>query len=221
MNRIARTSGLAALALTMTLGMAACGSEDNDSTANDDMDTSATPSASDSPMDDSMEGSDDSMPAADGTFGDGCAAIPTDGAGSLKGMATEPVATAASANPLLTTLVAAVGEAGLGDTLNSAENITVFAPTDDAFAKIPEKDLNALLADKKALTAVLTHHVVGESLSPNMLAGTFTTLNNDELVIEGSDDMFTVDSEEQANVICGNIETANAKVYVIDTVLMP
>src|SRR5699024_136870 len=83
------------------------------------------------------------------TFGPGCSAIPTSGAGSFDGMATEPVATAASSNPLLKTLVKAVGQAGLVDTLNSAEGLTVFAPTDDAFAKIPKQDMNAVMSDKK------------------------------------------------------------------------
>jgi uncharacterized surface protein with fasciclin (FAS1) repeats len=155
------------------------------------------------------------------TFGDGCSAIPADGAGSFNGMATEPVASAASANPLLKTLVAAVTEAGLVDTLNSAEGITVFAPTDDAFAKIPPKTLKAVLADKATLTAILTHHVVPQTLTPDNLAGTFETLNKDELVVKGSDDMFTADAEEKANIICGNIPTANATVYVVDTVMMP
>jgi uncharacterized surface protein with fasciclin (FAS1) repeats len=220
MNRIARKSGLAALALTMSLGMAACGGSDEADTASDE--TTSTPSETmteeETPME---EESSEAMGAADGTFGEGCAAIPADGAGSFDGMATEPVATAASANPLLKTLVAAVGEAGLGDTLNSAENITVFAPTDDAFAKLPKKTLDAVLADKEQLTAILTHHVVGETLTPDNLAGTFETLNGDELVVEGEGEMFTADAEEQAKIICGGIQTANATVYVIDTVMMP
>ena len=220
MNRIARKSGLAALALTMSLGMAACGGSDEADTASDE--TTSTPSETmteeETPME---EESSDAMGAAEGTFGEGCAAIPADGAGSFDGMATEPVATAASANPLLKTLVTAVGEAGLVDTLNSAENITVFAPTDDAFAKLPKKTLNAVLADKEQLTAILTHHVVGETLTPDNLAGTFETLNGDELTVEGEGEMFTADAEEKANIICGNIQTANATVYVIDTVMMP
>lgn len=220
MNRIARKSGLAALALTMSLGMAACGGSDEADTASDE--TTSTPSETmteeETPME---EESSEAMGAADGTFGEGCAAIPADGAGSFDGMATEPVATAASANPLLKTLVAAVGEAGLVDTLNSAEGITVFAPTDDAFAKIPKKTLNKVLADKETLTAILTHHVVGETLTPDNLAGTFETLNGDELTVEGEGEMFTADAEEQANIICGNIQTANATVYVVDTVMMP
>ena len=217
MNRsLRRTTGLAALALTATLGLAAC-SDDGDSndTASDSSSMSSTPSDEMSPSDD-MGSSD----VAAQTFGSGCSAIPTDGAGSLDGMATEPVATAASANPLLKTLVTAVGAAELVDTLNSSEPITVFAPTDDAFAEIPKKDLDALLADKEALTGVLTYHVVPGQLTPDQLAGTHETLQGEELTVEGSGEEFTVGAN-QAAVLCGNIPTANATVYVIDGVLMP
>lgn len=210
-----RTGGLAALALTATLGLAACGNSD---------DTSA--SASDKTSSSSMPGdtmsSSDSMgadPAAQ-TFGPGCAAIPTSGAGSFNGMATAPVATAASANPLLKTLVKAVGVAGLADTLNSADGITVFAPTDDAFGKIPPKTLDKVLKDKKTLTAILSHHVIGEQLSPDQLAGTHKTLAGDTIKVTGSGENFSVD-DEKAKILCGNIPTANATVYVVDTVLMP
>ena len=144
--------------------------------------------------------------------------MPTSGEGSVEGMADDPVATAASNNPLLKTLVAAVGEAGLVDTLNSAEALTVFAPTDDAFAAIPKKDLNALLADKEALTTVLTHHVVGERLSPEDVAGEHETLAGDMLTVEGEGEDFTIG---EASVVCGNVQTANATVYVVDQVLMP
>jgi uncharacterized surface protein with fasciclin (FAS1) repeats len=216
-STLTRSSGLAALALTLSVGLAACG---NDAETASDEPAASSSSSSEAPME-----SESAEPmAADAgaeTFGDGCAAIPADGAGSFNGMATEPVASAASANPLLKTLVAAVTEAGLVDTLNSAEGITVFAPTDDAFAKIPPKTLKAVLADKATLTAILTHHVVPQTLTPDNLAGTFETLNKDELVVKGSDDMFTADAEEKATIICGNIPTANATVYVVDTVMMP
>ena len=219
MNRstLRRSSGVAALALSLSVGLAACGSEDEPAAnASDNSSESSDDMSEDMGSDDTMAGG-----AADGTFGEGCSAIPADGAGSFDGMATEPVATAASANPLLKTLVSAVDQAGLVDTLNSAEEITVFAPTDDAFAKIPPKTLKAVLADKKTLTAILTHHVVGEKIAPEDLAGTFETLNGDELTVEGSGEKFTADAEEMANVICGNIQTANATVYVVDTVMMP
>ena len=161
-----RTLGLAALALTASMSLAACGSEEPADSAADDTTTSETPSETPS-----EEPTESEEPMADGPFGPGCAGVPTSGEGSVEGMADDPVATAASNNPLLKTLVAAVTEAGLVDTLNSAEALTVFAPTDDAFAAIPKKDLNALLADKEALTKVLTHHVIGERLSPDARRG--------------------------------------------------
>ena len=217
MNRsLRRTTGLAALALTATFTFAACGGSDSEGTASDT--TSDSPSMSPSPSDDMSSG--DATDAGAQTFGDGCAAVPTDGAGSFNGMATEPVATAASANPLLKTLVAAVTKAGLVDTLNSADGITVFAPTDDAFAKIPKKDLDAVLADKATLTKILTYHVVPGQLTPDQLAGTHKTLEGEELTVKGSGEAFTTGAGN-ANVICGNVPTANATVYVIDSVMMP
>ena len=94
-------------------------------------------------------------------FGAACAAVPKSGKGSFDGMSQDPVATAASNNPLLSTLVRAVTKAGLVDTLNNAKGITVFAPTNDAFAKIDKATLDKVLADKATLTAILTEHVVG------------------------------------------------------------
>ncbi|MFD4533857.1 fasciclin domain-containing protein [Kitasatospora sp. NPDC058397] len=152
-------------------------------------------------------------------FGTACAAVPKDGAGSFTGMAKDPVATAASNNPLLSTLVTAVKQAGLVDTLNSAKNITVFAPTNDAFAKLPKKDLDAVLADKDKLTKILTYHVVPQRLAPAALAGGHKTLAADDLTVTGAAPDFTVNSA--AKVLCGDVQTANATVYIVDTVLMP
>ncbi|SEB86786.1 Uncaracterized surface protein containing fasciclin (FAS1) repeats [Nocardioides exalbidus] len=210
-----RTLGIAAIALTASMSLAACGSDsDTDSTASDTTSSSPSESASETPSETTSE-----TPAADDApFGPGCAGVPTSGEGSVEGMADDPVATAASNNPLLKTLVAAVTEAGLVDTLNSAENLTVFAPTDDAFAAIPKKDLNALLKDKEMLTTVLTHHVIGERLSPADLAGEHETLAGDMLTVDGSGEDFTIGD---ASVVCGNVQTANATVYVVDQVLMP
>ena len=142
------------------------------------------------------------------------------GKGSFDGMSSDPVATAASNNPVLSTLVTAVKKAGLGRHLNNAENITVFAPTNDAFAKIDKETLEKVLADKEMLTAILTEHVVGQRLSPDMLAGEFDTLNPKQgVTVEGSGEDFTVNGS--AKVVCGNVQTANATVYIIDTVLLP
>jgi uncharacterized surface protein with fasciclin (FAS1) repeats len=153
-------------------------------------------------------------------FGPGCSAVPASGAGSFNGMATAPVATAASSNPVLSTLVTAVKAAGLVDTLNSAPAITVFAPSNDAFAKIPADTLNKVLADKATLTKILTGHVIAGKLSPDKLAGDHQTLGGNTVTVMGSGENFTV-GKDNAKVICGNVTTANATVYIIDTVLMP
>lgn len=215
MNHTAKATGLAALALTMSFGLAACGSEEPASSS------TASESKSSAKMDPKPSESD--MAAKDAgadTFGPGCSAIPTSGDGSFNGMATAPVASAASANPLLKTLVAAVTKAGLVDTLNSAEALTVFAPTDDAFKKIPAKTLNSVLADKATLTKILTHHVIEGQLGPDEIGGVHKTLAGDSLKVKGSGESFTV-AKDNAKVLCGNIPTANATVYVVDTVLMP
>jgi uncharacterized surface protein with fasciclin (FAS1) repeats len=203
-----RTGAIAAASVALTFGLAACGSDDSPT------------KASGSTSDDTSQTTD--AGAGVDTFGPGCKLIPADGKGSFNGMATDPVATAASNNPLLKTLVAAVGQAGLGDTLNSADAITVFAPTDDAFAKIPKATLDKVLADKATLTKILTHHVVAGKLSPDQLAGEHKTLAGDMINVTGSGTDFKVDNTGgAASVLCGNIPTANATVYVIDSVLMP
>ncbi len=156
----------------------------------------------------------------DQPFGPACASVPTSGAGSFSGMAGDPVATAASNNPALKTLVTAVTAAGLGDTLNTAKDITVFAPADGAFAAMDKATLDAAMADPKGLlTKVLTYHVVPGRLTPEMLAGTHPTLQGGTLTVAGSGEDFTVNGT--AKVVCGNVQTANATVYIIDGVLLP
>ncbi|MCX5387375.1 fasciclin domain-containing protein [Streptomyces sp. NBC_00083] len=153
-------------------------------------------------------------------FGSGCSSVPKEGAGSFSGMAKDPVATAASNNPALSTLVTAVKKAGLVDTLNSAKNITVFAPTNAAFAKVPKATLDKVLANKADLTKILTYHVVGQKLTPSQLGnGSFTTLEKGKLTTSGSGTAYKVN--KTATVVCGNVPTANATVYIIDSVLMP
>jgi uncharacterized surface protein with fasciclin (FAS1) repeats len=155
------------------------------------------------------------------TFGAGCAAVPTDAAnpGSFAAMAKVPVATAASGNPVLSTLVTAVKKADLVDSLNSAQGITVFAPANSAFEKIPSTTLDGVLADNDQLTKVLTYHVVPGRLSPAQLAGTHKTLEGQDLTVAGSGSAFTVNGN--SSVVCGNVQTENATVYIVDTVLMP
>lgn len=209
-----RKSMLAGAAAALALGLTACGGMAEEETP---AEGTATEESTDQGMD---NGTEEEMATAGENFGPGCAAVPEDGAGSFEGMAQDPVATAASNNPALSTLVTAVTEADLVDTLNSAEDITVFAPTDDAFAKVPEEDLEALLADKEQLTEVLTYHVVEGRQAPDALEdGTFTSLQGGDVTTEGAGEDFTVNGDSK--VVCGNVQTANATVYIVDTVLMP
>jgi uncharacterized surface protein with fasciclin (FAS1) repeats len=153
-------------------------------------------------------------------FGPACSSVPASGAGSFNGMATAPVATAASANPVLSTLVTAVKKAGLVDTLNSAPDITVFAPDNAAFAKIPAATLDKVLANKTELTKILTYHVVPGQYTPARLASgvALKTLEGGTVSPSMTNGTYTVNG---ASVVCGNIKTANATVYIINTVLMP
>jgi uncharacterized surface protein with fasciclin (FAS1) repeats len=201
--------GLAAAALTATLALTAGCAGNNTANQRNPSTGSASPTAATSAA---------SAEAAR-PFGAACAKVPPSGPGSVAGMATEPVATAAAHNPLLSTLATAVTKAGLTDTLNSADALTVFAPTNDAFAKIPPATLNKVLADKKTLTSILTYHVVGARHTPADLAsGTFKTLQGGTVTTAKSGDSYTVNG---ARIVCGNVQTRNATVYLIDTVLMP
>jgi uncharacterized surface protein with fasciclin (FAS1) repeats len=194
---------------------AACGSDDSSANAS----TPSTPksSASDSPM--------AADPAAD-LVGPGCGdyanAVP-DGKGSVAGMAEDPVAVAASNNPLLKTLVAAVSgkvnpKVNLVDTLNGGE-FTVFAPVDEAFAApAVQKALPTLKKDDALLTKILTYHVVPGQLAPADVVGKQKTVEGGTVKVTGSGDNLKVNG---AKVICGGVHTANATVYLIDSVLMP
>ncbi len=157
--------------------------------------------------------------------GPGCAAyakaVPA-GAGSVGGMAADPVATAASNNPLLTTLVAAVSgkvnpKVNLVNTLNSGE-FTVFAPVDSAFKKVDAATMGKLTTDGALLTKILTYHVVAGQLDASKIAGTHKTVEGGSVTVTGSGNNLKVNG---ANVICGNVKTKNATVYLIDNVLSP
>jgi uncharacterized surface protein with fasciclin (FAS1) repeats len=207
--RVLAACGVAAVALTAT----ACSSSGS---------SSAAAPASSAPAS-SMPASSAAASAPASTtadFGPGCSSVPKSGAGSFTGMATAPVATAASANPVLSTLVAAVKKAGLVDTLNSASNITVFAPDNAAFAKIPTATLNSVLANKAELTKILTYHVVSGRYTPAQLAAG-TPLKTLEGAMVTPALMGSTYEINSADVVCGNVGTANATVYIINSVLMP
>jgi uncharacterized surface protein with fasciclin (FAS1) repeats len=221
--RITKRHTLTALAIAAvaTFGLAGCsGSSTDTSAGSSSSDESMAPSPS-------MTSTPEAMDPASDLVGSGCAAyadaVP-DGAGSVAGMAEDPVATAASNNPLLKTLVAAVSggvnpDVNLVDTLNGSE-FTVFAPVDDAFAKIDAATLDSLKTPEGAatLTKILTYHVVPGQISPDAIDGTQTTVEGGTVEVTGSGDNIMVNG---AKVICGGVHTANATVYLIDSVLMP
>ena len=157
--------------------------------------------------------------------GPGCsgyaAQVPT-GPGSVAGMAQDPVAVAASNNPLLKTLTAAVSgqlnpDVNLVDTLNGGQ-FTVFAPTDSAFAKIDQATIEKLKTHAPLLTKILTYHVVPGQASPAQVVGSKKTVQGGNVTVTGGGSDLKVNN---ASVVCGGVQTANATVYMIDTVLMP
>ena len=216
-STITRT-GLGAVAGLLVLATAACGGGSSVGSA-------AAPSAAAPSASTSAPASAAAEPAMAAPAGPGCGdyvkAVPS-GSGSVAGMAVDPVATAASNNPLLTTLVAAVSgklnpQVNLVDTLNGAE-FTVFAPVDTAFAKVDAATLAKLKTDPSLLTKVLTYHVVPGQLSLEQVSGVHTTVEGAQVDVTGTPEALKVDG---ASVICGGVHTANATVYLIDSVLSP
>ncbi|GAA1260650.1 fasciclin domain-containing protein [Sphaerisporangium rubeum] len=151
--------------------------------------------------------------------GPGCGSLPQSGPGSPSDLAGQPVGTALSQVPQLSTLARAVDKADLKDTLDSTEDITVFAPVDKAFEKIPKETIDRVLKDKQTLQELLKYHIVKKRLSPADLAnGNFTSVQGGKIITSGSGQDFKVND---AKVLCGNIQTKNATVYMIDSVLKP
>jgi uncharacterized surface protein with fasciclin (FAS1) repeats len=217
--RVTSTKTLAASACAVALlGAVGCSSNNSSSDA-----SGSTPKSSDTMT---SSGAPANAAMAD-LVGKGCAgyakAVPS-GSGSVSGMAQDPVATAASNNPLLKTLVLAVSgklnpKVNLVDTLNGGQ-FTVFAPVDSAFKALPKKTVAALAMPKNAalLSQILTYHVVPGQITPADIDGTHKTAEGKSLKVTGSGDSIKVNG---ANVICGGVKTANATVYLIDGVLAP
>ncbi|MGW5574811.1 fasciclin domain-containing protein [Nocardia thailandica] len=212
-----RSTFVAALLVGSVVGLTAC-SSDSDSDSSSTSTTSAMPAMTTS-------ASAPGTATAAAPVGPGCAQyaaqVPT-GPGSVAGMAKDPVAVAASNNPMLTTLVAAVSgklnpQVNLVDTLNGGQ-FTVFAPVDSAFAKIDPATVESLKTDSATLTKILTYHVVPGRIEPAQIPGTHKTVEGADVTVTGSGDNLVVDN---AKVLCGGVQTANATVYMIDTVLMP
>jgi uncharacterized surface protein with fasciclin (FAS1) repeats len=222
-------AGVAAAALLSLTACGGTGSTSESSASSAPM--SSSPSSSMASPSSSAMGSPSAsssaatMDPAANLVGPGCAAyaqqVPS-GAGSVEGMALDPVAVAASNNPILTTLTAAVSgklnpKVDLVDTLNGGE-FTVFAPVDDAFKKIDAATIETLKTDDALLSKILTYHVVPGQITPDKIAGTHATVQGGSVTVTGSGDNLMVDN---ASVVCGGVKTKNATVYLIDSVLMP
>jgi len=210
----------ATIAAMAVLGLSACS---NDSSTSASISSEATTSAEATSSAPAMT-SAAADPAAN-LIGTGCAAyakqVP-EGPGSVAGMAQDPVTVAASNNPMLKTLTQALSgklnpNVNLIDTLNGGE-FTVFAPTDDAFAKIDPATIEKLKTDSDLLTSILTYHVVPGQASPAKVVGTHKTVQGADVTVTGEGDALKVND---AGLVCGGVSTANAQVYMIDTVLMP
>jgi uncharacterized surface protein with fasciclin (FAS1) repeats len=212
-------TGLSAVAI---FGVAACSS----GSATEASSSSDSPSSSSAPaMTSAAPSSSAAAAPASDLVGTGCAGyaeqVPS-GPGSVAGMAMDPVATAASNNPVLTTLTAAVSGklnpgVNLVDTLNGGD-FTVIAPTDDAFAKIDGATLEQLKTDAPLLSSILTYHVIPGQLSPAQVAGTHKTVEGGEVTVSGTGEALEFDD---SGLVCGGVKTANATVYMVDTVMMP
>jgi uncharacterized surface protein with fasciclin (FAS1) repeats len=212
------------LALVFALGLVAAACGDDSESSNAAADTTAAP-ADDSASDTTM--GNDTVPADSSTICDTDGLVnavesgPEDG--TLAGMADDPVGTAASSNPVLTTLVAAVTEADLVDTLNSAEELTVFAPTDCAFAELDPATLDAAMADPTGLlTTVLGFHVIPQRLSAADLTDgmELETFTGETLTVAVDGDTISL-NDGGATVQVPDVETANATVFLIDSVMIP
>ncbi|MFB9690739.1 fasciclin domain-containing protein [Amycolatopsis plumensis] len=215
-----RVAGIGVAAVA-ALSLTACSGSD---TASSGSSSSAMPSSSvPAPTSSMASGSGNGMTTNADVFGPACSQLPQGSApGSLDSMGPQPVASAASTNPLLTKLVAAVKATNLVDTLNSQEAITVFAPADPAFQALGDAKFNELAGKPAELAPILQYHVVGKRYDAKGLAaaGSVDTLNTagGPVKIEGSGENMTING---AKILCGNIPTKNATVFVIDKVLTP
>lgn len=210
MNMLTRRSLAIPAALVVVAGIAGCSGSDNKA---DSGPKTPAPAAT------------ATNPAMVGLIGSGCsgyvARVPR-GSGSIDGMSQDPMAVAASHNPQLTMLTAAISgklnkRVRLTDTLNGAP-FTVFAPVDEAFKKVPAQSMARMKTDAALLVRTLTYHVVAGQLDAAHVVGTQRSVEGGELKVTRANGTLKVNG---VNVICGGVRTANATVYLIDSVLMP
>ena len=151
--------------------------------------------------------------------GSDCGMVAAAGMGSFHAMAMEPVVTAASHNPLITTFAGDVTRAGLAPSLNSATAITVFAPDNAAFAKLHGSAMR-MLGNHMTAAEILKYHVVRGHITPaDLKAGQhLRTLQGGAIVGSKMGSVYEINN---ASVTCGNFQAGKATVYIINTVLLP
>jgi uncharacterized surface protein with fasciclin (FAS1) repeats len=205
--RRARFLVMGAVAGALALAAAGCGSSGHSA--------SAGASASHHPMASPSHAMAEPM-----AFGSDCGMIPHSGMGSLHSMSMDPVITAASHNPLLTSFAADAKSAGLASELDSMHAVTVFAPSNSAFRKLPGHEMSMMMHSPRDLAKVLKYHIVAGRVTPSELAHgmTLTTLEGDTLKGAKMGSTYEVSN---ADVLCGNIQAENATIYVISKVLLP
>ncbi len=216
MTRTPTRRALLTAAAVLALPLAGCGS---DGPADDVAAASSAPATT--------SATETAPPAPTGPFGPGCAALPAQGPGSPAALAAAPAATGMSSVPGLASTMVTVHAAALAASLDATQDLTVLAPVDEAFAAVPTATLDPLLADIPRLTALVTHHVISGRLAPGELAGTHTTLDGGRVTIDRAGEVFTISADQtllgaaDATVLCGNLPTLNATVYVVDQLLTP
>lgn len=219
MRKIQRLAAVGALA-GLTIALGACANQEEPAAGGGDTGNQAP--APQPPTTETTAPSGDGATTIQDIFGPACSQVPTEGEGSAQGMVDDPVGTAASNNPLLTTLTQTVGAANLVDTLNAPDaQYTVFAPANSAFEALPPGTVDTLLQDPGGdLTTILTYHVIPQRYDAQGLveAGSVQSVQGAPVEITGTPDAPMING---ANVACGNIPTSNATVFVIDQVLMP
>ena len=202
----------AVLALGLALTVAACGSTNT---------TSATPTGSAGPVSVTPNPSASSLPTAGTTarVGADCAMIPTKGKGSVASMTTEQAVKAASSNPQLSVFSAAVKTAGLDNALNTRHSYTLIVPANSAFASLSKTQITHL-RKSGFLVKIVRYHALASMISPQQFtAGARPlTLEGKPLTLSKSGSAYKVNG---ATVLCGNIKTRNATVYIVNKVLLP
>lgn len=210
-NRTSAGRALATSVITITLALtaAACGSGAT---------SSSPPATGASHSSHPMAGHSHPMTES-ALFGSDCGMVPATGMGSIHSMTMEPVVTAAAHNPLLSTLAADIKTAGLTAELNSMRTFTLFAPANAAFSKLPASAMT-MTHSTAELAKILKYHIVAGHITTAELASgkPLTSLEGGTLKPARMGSVYEVNN---ADVICGNIQTANATVFIINKVLMP